>query len=131
MSTHASGTFDVKVIPRAGADPSAPIGAMTLDKTYHGPLDATAVGEMLASRTEGTGAAVYVALERVTGTLEGRRGSFVLAHQGTMTKDGQQLTVTVAPGSGTGDLAGLAGSLGIRIEGKAHYYTFDYTLPSR
>lgn len=128
---HVTGPFDVKVIPRppaAGAVPS-PISIMTLDKHFHGALDGPSVGEMLASRTESAGSAVYVALERVTATLGGRSGTFVLAHTGTMTKDGQQLVVTVAPGSGTGELVGLSGTMGIRMDGAAHFYDFDYELP--
>ena len=128
---HASGPFDVKVIPRApsdGAVPS-PISIMTLDKHFHGTLEGPSVGEMLASRSESAGSAVYVALERVTATLGGRHGSFVLAHTGTMTKEGQHLLITVAPGSGTSELVGLTGTMGIRIEGGAHFYDFEYELP--
>lgn len=127
---HASGTFDVKVTPRPpfeGPVPS-PVGVMAIDKRYHGPLDATAVGEMLAARTESTGAAAYVALERVSGSLDGKTGTFDLAHVGTMTKDSQHLAVKIVPGSGTGGLAGINGTLNIRIEGKAHFYDLEYTL---
>jgi Protein of unknown function (DUF3224) len=120
----------VKLTPRAADPGTTPaVGIMTLDKQFHGPLEARSEGEMLASRVESTGAAVYVALERVTGTLAGRTGTFVLAHTGTMTKEGQQLTIIVAPGSGTGALAGIGGTMNIRIEGTAHFYDFDYTLP--
>jgi hypothetical protein len=129
-STHASGTFDVRITPRAPVDGASPgpVGVMSLDKQYHGDLAAESIGEMLASRTEATGAAVYVALERVTGTLGGRTGSFVLAHTGTMTKDAQHLVVTIAPGSGTDGLAGISGNLVIRIEGKAHFYELEYVV---
>ena len=128
---HATGPFDVKVIPRppaAGAAPS-PISGMTIDKHFHGALEGPSIGEMLASRSESAGSAVYVALERVTATLGGRHGSFVLAHRGTMTKEGQHLVITVAPGSGTDELVGLTGTMGIRMEGSAHFYDFDYELP--
>jgi hypothetical protein len=127
----ASGPFDVTITPRAPDDAGAPgpVGIMTLDKRFHGGLEAHSVGEMLASRFEGTGAAVYVALERAIGTLHGRAGSFALAHRGTMTRDGQALTIVIAPGSGTGELAGITGTMSIRIEGKAHFYDMEYQLP--
>jgi len=127
-----SGRFDVKLTPRAPDTPGAPgpVGIMTLDKQFHGALDAHSVGEMLALRFEGTGAAVYVALEQATGTLHGRRGSFALAHRGTMTPAGQSLTIVIAPGSGTGELAGISGTMSIRIEGKAHLYDMEYEVPA-
>jgi hypothetical protein len=84
---------------------------------------------MLTGAMESNSAAVYVALERVTGTLEGRKGSFLLMHNGTMTRDGQHLSITVAPGSGTGELVGLSGTLGIQIVEHKHLYDFEYTLP--
>jgi hypothetical protein len=126
----AAGSFDVRITPRAPADGAAPgpVGIMSLDKQYHGDLEAASIGEMLASRIESTGAAAYVAMERVTGTLAGRTGSFVLAHLGTMTRDAQHLTVTIVPSSGTGDLTGISGTLTIRIEGTAHYYAMEYML---
>jgi hypothetical protein len=130
QSLHAAGSFDVTITPRAPAEGAmpGPVGIMSLDKQFHGDLEAVSIGEMLASRIESTGAAAYVALERVTGTLAGRTGSFVLAHLGTMTKDSQHLAVTIVPASGTGDLAGISGTLAIRVEGKAHYYEMEYVL---
>ncbi|MEJ7812059.1 MAG: DUF3224 domain-containing protein [Gemmatimonadaceae bacterium] len=131
MTARASGSFDVKVIPQGtpdNADPDA-LGRMTIDKQFHGDLAGTSKGEMLATSTSAHGSAVYVAIERVTGTLRGRSGSFVLMHQGTMTRDAQQLTVTVAPASGTGALVGLAGTMTITIVGKQHLYELEYTLP--
>jgi hypothetical protein len=99
------------------------------DKQFHGDLEGTSKLEMLTAAADSTGAGAYVALERVTGTLHGRRGSFVLMHSGTRTRDGQHLTVTVAPGLGTGQLAGLAGTMTITIVDKQHLYDLDYTLP--
>ena len=127
MPTRASGSFDVKVVPQPGVDGS-PIGRMTIDKQFHGDLDATSVGEMVTTATESAGSRVYVALERVTGTLAGRSGSFVLMHAGTMTRDGMSLSVTVAPASGTGALAEISGTLTITIVDKQHLYDFDYIL---
>jgi hypothetical protein len=128
--THGSGSFDVALKPLAPEDKADGIalGRYSLDKQYHGDLEATSTGVMLSAGAESTGAGAYVAIERVTGTLQGRRGSFVLMHQGTMTPEGQHLNVVVAPGTGTGQLAGLAGTLGITITGGKHFYTLDYTL---
>jgi predicted flavoprotein YhiN len=122
---HASGTFEVKLTPQESAN----IGRMSIDKQFHGDLEATSKGEMLSVMTDVKGSAGYVALERVTGTLHGKSGSFVLQHSGTMTRGEPQLSVTVVPDSGTGELTGLAGALTIKIVEKQHFYEFDYTLP--
>jgi hypothetical protein len=121
----------VKLAPQAQVegvgDPT--IGRMAIDKRFHGDLEATSKGEMLATRTEVEGSAGYVAMERVTGTLHGKRGSFSLQHGGTMDRGVPRLSVTVVPDSGTGDLVGLAGRMVINIEGGKHSYDFEYTLP--
>lgn len=132
VTQHANGTFDVKVIPQGEADKAegSTLGRMSLDKQYHGDLDATAKGEMLTAGTDVKGSAGYVAIERVSGTLHGRSGSFVLQHTGTMNRGALQLSITVVPDSGTGQLAGLAGKLAIVIENGKHSYQFDYTLPA-
>ena len=123
VTNHARGTFDVKIVPQPADDPSAgPFSRLYLDKQFHGDLDATSTGQMLAAGTAVEGSAAYVALEIVTGTLAGRRGSFVLQHTGTMNKGEPSLTVTVVPDSGTDQLAGLAGKMAIIIEGKKHSY---------
>ncbi|HEY0738495.1 MAG TPA: DUF3224 domain-containing protein [Herpetosiphonaceae bacterium] len=124
----ASGSFEVDLNPQAGdtAD-GVSLGRLSIDKRFHGDLDATSKGEMLSAGTE-VGSAVYVAIERVTGTLHGRSGSFVLVHKGTMTSASQELTISVAPDSGTGELAGLAGNLTIEIVDGKHSYNFEYTL---
>jgi uncharacterized protein DUF3224 len=128
MTTHASGSFEVQVNPQAqDAAEGSTLGRMSIDKQFHGDLEATGKGEMLTASTD-TGSAVYVAIERVTGMLHGRSGSFALVHHGTMTRDAQQLTITVVPDSGTGQLAGLAGSLTITIVDGKHLYDFEYTL---
>ena len=129
---HARGTFDVTVTPQtmthaAGAGPR--LGRLSLDKTYHGDLEATAVGEMLAGGTSEKTSAGYVAMEEVRGTLNGRRGSFLLQHSGTLNRGAPSLTVTVVPDSGTEELIGLSGSLTIIIEGKKHSYEFEFSLP--
>jgi hypothetical protein len=133
MPTRATGTFDVKVNPLQTHDatPGSMLGRLSIDKQFHGDLDATSTGEMLSAGTSIKNSAGYVAIERVTGTLGGRRGTFVLQHSGTMNRGTPHLAVTVVPDSGTEQLAGLTGSLAIIIapDGK-HSYEFDYTLPA-
>jgi len=109
----------------------AALGRFSLDKKYAGPLEAVAAGQMLSARSPVDGSAGYVAIERVTGTLDGRRGSFVLQHSGTMGGGAMDLAVRVVPDSGTGELTGLAGTLAIRIEGGVHFYDLEYSLPER
>ena len=129
---HAAGTFVVTIIPRKPEDKEADraaLGRMTIEKKFSGDLEATSAGEMLAAMTAVKGSAGYVAMERVDGTLGGRAGTFVLQHSGTMTRGTPELSVTVVPDSGTGELEGLAGRMLIKIEGGNHSYEFDYTLP--
>jgi hypothetical protein len=102
---------------------------MLIDKQIHGDLEATSKGQMLAFTTEIKGSAGYVAMERVTGTLQGHTGSFVLQHNATMNRGVPQLSITVVPDSGTGELTGLTGKFDIQISDGKHSYTFDYTLP--
>jgi Protein of unknown function (DUF3224) len=126
----AKGTFEVKIVPLppdAGA-PDPTLGRMSLDKQFHGDLEATGKGQMLTAGTP-SGSGVYVAIERVTGTLHGRNGSFVLHHTGIMTRGQPQMTIAVVPDSGTDELAGLSGNLSIEIVDGKHFYSFDYTLP--
>jgi hypothetical protein len=129
MTTRASGPFDVKVIPQTADDGEAgSFGRMFLDKKFHGDLDAVSKGQMLSAGSPATGSAGYVALERVSGALHGRRGSFVLQHNGSMNRGVPSLTVTVVPDSGTEELAGLEGSMTIIREPGKHSYEFDYTI---
>ena len=130
MTTHARGTFEVKLNPQPSDDKSADatLGRMTIDKQFHGDLEATSKGQMLSAGTAVKGSAGYVAMERVSGTLNGRSGTFVLQHSGTMTRGAPQLTVTVVPDSGTGQLVGLAGRMAINIADGKHSYEFEYTF---
>lgn len=126
----ARGTFDITVTPVPPTDGSdSTIGRMNLDKRFHGDLDATSRGLMLAAGNPDGGSAGYVAMEEVTGTLSGRSGSFVLQHIGSMDAGAMELTVAVVPGSGTGELAGISGRMTIVIEGGKHSYELAYTLP--
>ena len=129
---HATGTFEVKTNPQKPDNKeaeSANIGRMSLDKRFQGDLEATSKGEMLFCGTAVEGSGGYVAIERVSGTLRGRSGTFVLQHIGTMTGGVPQLNVSVLPDSGTSQLAGLTGAMTIKIENGKHFYEFEYTLP--
>ena len=130
MKKHASGAFDVKAAPLASdfkADSG--LGRVSLDKQYHGDLEATAKGEMLYAGGPAKGSGGAVAIEQINGTLHGRSGSFVLQHSGTMTPASAHMTATVVPDSGTGQLAGLTGSLTIKIDNGQHSYELEYSLP--
>lgn len=129
---HARGTFDVKVLPQtmALAVEGSRLSRLSLDKQYHGDLDATAFGEMLAAGSSEKTSAGYVAVEEVKGTLNGRRGSFALQHSGTMTRGVGTLTITVVPDSGTEELVGLTGTLTIIVADGKHSYAFEYSLPT-
>jgi hypothetical protein len=131
INMHATGSFDVKLTPQAATPgfEAAQLGRMTIDKQFHGDLEASSLGEMLSVRTDVQGSAGYVALERVTGTLHGRKGSFVFQHSGTMNRGAPTLVLTVVPDSGTGELSGLSGSMAIVIDHGKHSYTMDYQLP--
>ncbi|WP_426701951.1 DUF3224 domain-containing protein [Rhodanobacter sp. Col0626] len=131
MTMHARGTFDVKMTPQSAQDGvgDASIGRMALDKQFHGDLEAIGKGQMLAAGTDVQGSAGYVALERVSGTLDGRSGTFALQHSGTMTRGAPQLSITVVPDSGTDALQGLVGQLTITIADGKHSYDFEYGLP--
>ena len=130
MTTNASGTFDVKMTPQAPDEPagSSTVGRILLDKEFHGDFEGTSKGQMLAFSSSVKGSAGYVAIEEVTGTLNGRSGTFVLQHSGTMTRGTPHLTITVVPDSGTGQLGGLAGKMSIEIGDGKHSYKFEYTI---
>lgn len=133
MTARATGPFEVKLAPQPLSDVAAEsgLGRLSLDKVFRGDLEATSRGEMLSAMGGVQGSAGYVALERVRGTLHGRHGTFALQHSGTMARGAPSLSVTVVPDSGTEQLEGLAGSMDIVIDGRAHSYVFDYTLPDR
>lgn len=123
-----SGTFEVKINPEAMSATAAEsgLGRMSLDKRFHGPLEASSKGEMLAFMDRALMSGGYVAMELVQGTLDGRRGSFVLQHTGSMVRGAPGLSVAVVADTGREELAGLAGTLTIRTEGGQHFYDFDY-----
>jgi hypothetical protein len=126
--TSATGSFEVKIIPlsEGATDPS--LGRMSIDKRFHGALEATSKGQMLTGMSEVKGSAGYVAIEKVSGKLDGREGTFILQHNATMNRGTPQLTIVVIPDSGTGELAGLSGTMNINIADGKHSYDFEYTL---
>lgn len=131
MPHHAAGPFDVKVTPLATSDQdnSTPV-RMSIDKQFHGDLEGTSKGEMLSAMTAVKGSAGYVAMEKVTGNLNGRSGTFVLQHSATMNRGTPELSITVVPDSGTEQLEGITGKMDVKIEpGGKHFYDFTYTLP--
>ncbi len=129
---HATGPFDVKLSPQAltveDKVEGAALGRMSIDKQFHGDLEATSKGEMLSAMSGTPGSAGYVAIEKVSGTLHGRRGSFVLQHNATMTRGTPAMNIIVVPDSGTDQLAGLSGTMTIVIADGKHSYAFDYVL---
>ena len=124
---HAAGEFEVKLVPVSEANDA--LMRMSIDKQFHGDLEATSQGQMMAGGNEANGARVYVALETVTGTLNGHKGSFILAHRGTMTSSDQALSIIIVPESGTDDLCGITGTFEIEIADGKHLYKMDYSLP--
>jgi len=130
MTVKATGEFDVKIVPVAEekVDGGGSMGRMSVDKQFRGPLTGTSKAEMLTALTATKDSMSYVAMERFTGTLAGKSGSFMLQHMGTMNRGAQSLLVSVVPDSGTGQLAGLEGRMGVRIEGGKHFYDFDYSI---
>ena len=127
---HALGTFDVKITPQPSEDKNeTPLGRRILEKQFHGDLEGTSKGEMLTGGSTLKDSGVYVAIERVEGTLQGRRGTFLLYHTGVMNRGKPDLSITSVPDSGTGELAGISGKLNIQIDQGKHTYDFEYTLP--
>lgn len=129
---HARGPFDVKITPLANDTPSegSPLGRMSIDKQFHGDLEGTSKGEMLTAGTAIKNSAAYVAIERVTGSLNGKQGTFALQHHATMTRGEGKLDIIVVPDSGTGELTGLSGTMSIEIANGKHSYVFEYALNS-
>ena len=128
MSQRASGSFEVKLEPMTGEG----FPRLKLAKQFEGDLEGTGAGEMMSVEGTAAGSGAYVAIERVTGSLHGRKGSFALVHAGTMRRGGEfDLRIRVVPDSGTGELEGLTGTFEIVIEGRNHSYHFDYVLPAR
>ena len=131
MNAHAAGTFSISMTPAGTPQRSGrtALGRTSLEKVYAGDLVATGSGEMLSAVTDTKGAAGYVAIEAITGVLQGRTGSFVVQHTGTMADGKQELSIVIVPHSGTGQLEGISGTLTIRIADGQHFYELSYSLP--
>jgi hypothetical protein len=127
MTHHAHGTFTVSVKPLT-PPPAEGLSRFSLDKEIHGDLEATSKGEMMGGGDYKQGTAGYVAIEMITGTLNGKHGSFALQHSSTMDQSGAKMNIIVVPGSGTDELKGIAGTFTIKIENGKHDYELDYTL---
>ena len=129
MTGHAAGTFEVKMEPQSEEKAEgAGLGRLSLNKQFHGGLEGSSKGEMMTAMSAVKGSAGYVAIERFSGSLDGRNGSFVIQHSGTMTRGTPQQSITVVPDSGTGQLTGLAGKMTINIADGKHSYDFEYTI---
>jgi hypothetical protein len=130
VATHATGSFNVQMTPQQTDDKAGgtSLGHLALLKQYHGDLEADSTGEMLSAMTPVKGSAGYVAIERVTGVLGGRTGSFVLLHRGIMTAGTQEQSITVVPHSGNGELTGISGQLAMTVVDGKHSYDLEYTL---
>lgn len=133
VNGHATGSFEIKMARQRITEEEAKTISvrMTSDKQFHGDLEGASTGEMLGVYTAVKDSAGYVAMERVSGTLKGRTGTFILQHSSTMARGTQQQSITVVPDSGTDQLVGLAGSMIIKIADGRHFYEFDYTLPDK
>jgi len=128
MTNPATGTFEVKLTPQDDKSEDKTLGRMSINKQWHGEIEGLSTGQMLTGRDVNTGSAGYVAMEKLTGTVKGRKGTFILQHSATMTKGKGDLTITVVPDSGTDDLKGISGKLTIRIENGKHFYDLEYSL---
>jgi hypothetical protein len=128
---HVEGAFDIKMSPASAPEHQGrtATGRMLLEKQYSCELQAGGKGEMLTAMTDTKGSAAYVAIERITGTLKGKAGSFVVQHAGTMRGGDSQLSVTIVPDSGTGELAGISGRMSLKQVDRKHRYELDYELP--
>ena len=128
MTQRATGTFEVKMIPQAGETPDAVPARLLLDKQFHGDIEGTGKGQMLAAGTAVAGSAGYVAIEQITGTVHGLSGSFILQHTGKMTRGVPEMNISVVPDSGTGELTGIRGKFVIVMSPGKHAYEFDYEI---
>jgi Protein of unknown function (DUF3224) len=128
VTQHANGTFDVKLTPQDDKSDDKSMGRMTIEKQWHGEMEGTSKGQMLTGGEVAKGSGTYVAIEKFTGTIGGRKGTLIFQHLGVMNRGAADLTVAVVPDSGTDQLQGITGKLTIKIEGGKHFYDFEYTI---
>jgi hypothetical protein len=129
MTQHATGTFEVKLTPQDDKTGDASMGRMIFEKQWQGDVQGTSTGQMLTGGDLKTGSAAYVAMEKFTGSVKGRKGALIFQHSATMTGGKGDLTILVVPDSGTDELKGISGKLTIKIESGKHFYDFEYSLP--
>ena len=127
MTHHAHGTFTVNVQPLTPS-PAEGLSRFSIDKQMHGDLEATSKGEMFSGGDPKRGVAGYVAIEVVTGSLNGKHGSFALQHMASMDESGRKMSIMIVPGSGTGELKGISGTFDIQIANGQHSYDLEYRL---
>jgi len=128
MTNHAAGTFEVKLAPQDDKSDDKSMGRMTVEKQWHGAMEGTSRGQMLTGGDVLTGSATYVAIEKFSGTINGRSGTLLFQHMGTMNRGVQELNISVVPDSGTDQLKGIKGKLTGKIEGGKHFYDFEYSI---
>ena len=130
MTIRATGKFEVKLVPQTteGFDEGGALGRMTIDKVFTGDIEGTSKGQMLMAMASVKTSAAYVAVERVTGSVHGKKGTFAMHHTGVMNRGAPSLAVVIVPDSGTGELAGISGTLNIIIEKGVHSYELDYDV---
>jgi len=128
MTNHAAGTFEVKLAPQDDKSDDKSMGRMTVEKQWHGAMEGTSRGQMLTGGDVSTGSATYVAIEKFSGTINGRSGTLLFQHMGTMNRGVQDLKISVVPDSGTDQLKGIKGRLTGKIEGGKHFYDFEYSI---
>lgn len=127
----ATGTFEVKMNPEnfsVQGENEIQLGRYSLNKKFHGPLEAESRGEMISAMTSVKGSAGYVAIEQVSGKLNGKSGSFVLQHFGIMNRGKDHLVLEVVPDSGSGELKNISGSMTIDVKDGKHFYGFDFEI---
>ena len=128
MANHATGTFEVKTTPQDDKAGDKTLGRMTIEKQWQGEMQGTSSGQMLTGGDFRTGSAGYVAMEKFTGSVKGRKGTLIFQHSATMTSGKGDLTIVVVPDSGSEELKGISGKLTIKIENGKHFYDFEYTV---
>lgn len=128
MKQTAIGTFEVNMTPieQEKEEEGRTLGLLRLEKTFYGDLEATGIGKMLTAISAVKGSAVYTAIEKVEGTLHGKKGTLVFHHRGIMERGAQSLFISVVPDSGTGDWTGIRGDFFLEIIEKVHHYRFEY-----
>lgn len=128
MKKTVKGCFEIESSQLPVDEATQTVGAMRMafKKRFTGALEATSVVSMMGIMNREIGSGAYVALERIIGNLEGRKGSFSLQHGSSMTRGIAVQKISVVPDTGTEELKNLAGEMIIDIIDGQHFYTFSY-----